>query len=143
MRLKRRKKLSQYTVVWSTWLGGKSSEVKVIQSCPTFCNPMDYTVCGILQARILEWVPSPFSRGSSQPRDWTHVSRIPGRFFTSWATREGHEYWNVQPVPSPDDRANPGIGPGFFLHCRQILYQLSYQGNPGGKSSTFMNSIRL
>ena len=43
---------------------------------------------GILQARILEWVAFPFSRGSSQPRDQTQVSRIAGRFFTSWATRE-------------------------------------------------------
>ena len=46
---------------------------------------MDYT---ILQARILEWVAVPFSRGSSQPRGWTRVSRIAGGFFTNWATRE-------------------------------------------------------
>ena len=39
--------------------------MKVAQSCPTLCNPMDYTVYGILQARILEWVAFPFSRGSS------------------------------------------------------------------------------
>ena len=50
------------------------SEVKVAQSCPTLCNPMDYRVRGILQARILEWVAFPFSRGSSQPRDQTPVS---------------------------------------------------------------------
>ena len=43
-------------------------KVKVIQSCPTLCDPMDYTVHGILQARTLEWVAIPFSRGSSQPR---------------------------------------------------------------------------
>ena len=43
---------------------------------------------GTLQARILEWVAVPFSRGSSQPRDRTQVSRIAGRFFTSWATKE-------------------------------------------------------
>ena len=60
------------------------------QSCPTLCNPTDYTVHRILQARILEWIAFPFSRGSSQPRNWTGVS---------------------------------------CLHCRQILYQLSYQGN--------------
>ena len=42
----------------------------------------------ILQARILEWVALPFSRGSSQPRDQTQVSCIAGRFFTVWATRE-------------------------------------------------------
>ena len=59
------------------------SEVKVSQSCLTFCYPMDYTVCGILQARILEWVAFPFSRASSQPRDQTQVSHITGRFFTS------------------------------------------------------------
>ena len=51
------------------WL--KWSEVKVAQSCPTFCDPMDYTVHGILQARILEWIAFPFSWGSSQPRDRT------------------------------------------------------------------------
>ena len=58
------------------------------QSCSTLCNPMDYTVQGILQARILEWVAFPFSRGSSQPRDRTQVSHIAGGFFTSWAIRE-------------------------------------------------------
>ena len=47
---------------------------------------------GILQARILEWVAFPFSRGSSQPRDWTQVSHIAGGFFTSWATREVQAY---------------------------------------------------
>ena len=68
------------------------SEVKVSQLCLTLCNPMDYTrhgVLGILQARILEWVAFSFSRGSSQPRDWTQVSHVAGGFFTSWATREG------------------------------------------------------
>ena len=42
----------------------------------TLCDPMDYTVHGILQVRILEWVANPFSRGSSQPRDQTQVSCI-------------------------------------------------------------------
>ena len=101
--------------------------MKVAKSCLTLCDPMDYTVHGILQARILEWylfpspgdlpnpgiksrsphcrwilyqlshrgsprilewVTYPFSRGSSQPRNWTGISCIAGRFFTSWATRE-------------------------------------------------------
>ena len=62
----------------------KWSEVKwVAQLRLTFCNPIDYTVYGVLQARILEWVAFPFSRGSPQPRDWTHISHIVGRFFTS------------------------------------------------------------
>ena len=65
-------------------------KVKVAQSCLTFRDPMDYRVHGILQARILEWVAFPFSRGSSQPRDWTQVSHIAGGFFTTWATRETH-----------------------------------------------------
>ena len=55
------------------------------------CNPMDYSppgssVQGILQARILEWIAISFSRGTSQPRDWTLVSCIAGRFFTVWVT---------------------------------------------------------
>ena len=49
-------------------------KVKVAQLCYTLCNPMDYTVHGILQARILEWVAFPFSRGSSQHRDQNQES---------------------------------------------------------------------
>ena len=63
-------------------------KVKVSQSCPTLCNPMDYKVHGILQARIPEWVAFLFSRGSSQPKDQTQVSRITDRFFTIWTSRE-------------------------------------------------------
>ena len=60
------------------------------------CDPMDnYTIHWILQTRILEWLAVPFSKGSSQPRDWTQVSLIAGRFFKSWATREAQEYWSV------------------------------------------------
>ena len=51
--------------------------------CLILCDPMDYTVHGILQARILEWVLIPLSRGSSQPRDGTQVSCLAGGFFTS------------------------------------------------------------
>ena len=58
-------------------------KVKGAQSCPTVWYPMDHTVLGILQARILEWVAIPFSRGSSQPRDGTQVSHTAGGFFTS------------------------------------------------------------
>ena len=85
--------------LWSTNIGTQHgvhtlSEVKITQSCPTLCDPMGYTVHGILQVRILEWVAVPFSRRSSQPRDWTQVSCIVGWFFTSWATREAQEYWS-------------------------------------------------
>ena len=65
----------------------------VTQSCLPLYNPMDCSspgssVHGILQARILEWVVVPFSRGSSSPRNRTQVFRIAGRFFTIWAIRE-------------------------------------------------------
>ena len=65
----------------------------ITRSCLTLYNPMDFSpagssVYGVLQARIQEWVVISFSRGSSQPRDWTRVTRIAGRFFTIWATRE-------------------------------------------------------
>ena len=63
-------------------------KVKFVQSCPTLCNPMDYTDHGVLQARILERVAFSFSRGSSQPRDRTQVSNIVNGVFTVWAIRE-------------------------------------------------------
>ena len=81
-------------VGWSGWEGGsRKMKKKVVQSCLTLCNRVDYTVHGILQARILEWVAFPFSRGSSQPRDQTQVACIAGRFFTRWATGEAQENW--------------------------------------------------
>ena len=53
---------------------------------------MDYRVHGILEARILEWVAFPFSRGSSLPRDQAQVSCIAGGFFTSLDIRDTQEY---------------------------------------------------
>ena len=66
---------------------------EVAQSCPTLCNPMDCSlsgspVHGIFQARVMEWIAISFSRGSSWPRNRTWVSRVAGRRFTIWATRE-------------------------------------------------------
>ena len=68
-------------------------KVLVAQSCLTLCDPMHYSppgssVHGILQARILEWIAMPFSKKSSQPRDWTWVSCVTGGFFTVWVIRE-------------------------------------------------------
>ena len=65
------------------FLGSESVKSKWLSRVRLFATPMDYTVHGILQARILEWVAFPFSRASSQPRDRTQVSCITGRFFTS------------------------------------------------------------
>ena len=73
-------------LLYSRW----KVKVKVTQSCPTLCDSMVYTVHGILQAIILEWVAFPFSRGSSQSRDQTQVSWIAGRFVTRWAMGEAH-----------------------------------------------------
>ena len=67
--------LSQKQVKWSESGSGVSDSLQVH---------------GIFQARILDWVAIPFSKGSSEPRDWTQVSHIAGGFFTSWATREAH-----------------------------------------------------
>ena len=63
---------------------------KLLQSHLTLCNPVDcsppgFSVHGILQARVLEWVAMPSSRGSSQPKDWTQVSHIADGFFTIWS----------------------------------------------------------
>ena len=71
----------------------------VTQSCPTLCDLMDSSplgssVHGVLQARILEWVAISFSRGSSQPREWTQVFRIAGRVFTIQATKEALPLWD-------------------------------------------------
>ena len=70
----------------------------VTQSCPILCSPTDCnppgsSVHGILQARILEWVTIPFSRGSSRPRNQTQVSCITGRRFTVWASRGAYTHY--------------------------------------------------
>ena len=84
----RNKKENQETA--TSWGKGRGNfslhEMKVIQLCPTLCDPMEYTVHGIFQARILEWVAFLFSRVPSQPRDQTQVSHIADGLFTSWAT---------------------------------------------------------
>ena len=89
-------------------------KVKAAQSCPTLwphkLQPARLLeVHGILQARILEWVAIPFSRGSSQPGDWTQVSCIAGGFFPVWATREAQN--TRVAIPFPSDLPDPGIKP--------------------------------
>ena len=85
-------------------------KVSVAQLCPTVwdpmdCSPLDSSVHGILQARILEWVTISFSGGSSWPRDWTWVSCIGGRFFTVWVTCN----------PGGSDCKSPGRTPSCSL----------------------------
>ena len=74
---------------------------------------------------MLEWVAFPFSRGSSQPRDWTQVSHIPGGFFTSWATREAQEYWAGNHRPHH---------PCSYCSLSRILEELLYLFSPGHNS---------
>ena len=110
------------------WFQNLSKWVKVTQSYPTLCDPMDYAVLGILQARILEWVTFLFSRGSSQPRDWT---RCPALQADSLPAEPQGKPKNIG-VGSlsllqrifPTQESNRGL-----LHCRWILYQLNYQGS--------------
>ena len=88
-----------------------SSSCVRAQSCLTLCNSMDCSlpgssVHGIFQARILEWVALPFSRGSFQPRDRTQVCHIAGGFFTIWATGEAQ---NTLPLCHPEY-------PRIYLH---------------------------
>ena len=100
--------LSFYPDKLAKWLAYSESESHSIMSDSLQPHRI---VHRILQAKIPEWVSIPFSRGSSQHRDWTQVSRIAGRFFTSW-TREAPEYWSGEPIPSLADLPNPGIEPG-------------------------------
>ena len=91
----------------------KFKRVKVAQLCPILCDPMDYAVYGILQARILEWAAFPFSRGSSQPRDGTQVSGTAGGIFTNSAMREGLE------TSASLDKQNPTLAriPAHLIVC--------------------------
>ena len=112
----------------------------VAQSCLTLCNPMDcgptsWTVAhqaplsmGILQARILEWVATPSSRGSSQPGDPIQISWIADGFFTVWTTRETHEYWSGSLSFLQGNFLTQELNRGL-LNCRQILYQLRSPSN--------------
>ena len=96
-------------------------KVKVTQSCPTLCNPMDYTVYGILQARTLEWVAFPFLRGSSQPRSPAlQVDSLPAELKGSPRKLEWVAYPFCRGTSQPKNWTR-------VSYCRRILYQLSYQ----------------
>ena len=102
-----------------------------VQSCPTLCDPMERrgwqaTVHGDSPGKNTGVVAVSSSRGSSQPRDWTQVFRIAGRFFTIWATKNaGVGSLSLLQGIFPTEELNWGL-----LDCRQILYQLDYQGSP-------------
>ena len=109
---------------------------KLLQSCLTLCDPTDCSppgssVHGILQARIVEWAAIPFCRGSSQPRDQTHVSCTEGRFFTIWASRRVDSLGYDSAIKNKE--LMPSTAPWMDLETVTpcvILYQLSHQGSP-------------
>ena len=110
----------------SVTAGVGESQSEVAQSCPTLCDPMDCSlqrssVHGIFQARVPEWVAISFSRGSSQPRDRTWVSRIVGRCFTSCRQTcnglhsvhlEADRSSPLEPMSNPP-KSSPGYPPGL------------------------------
>ena len=115
-------------------LNEKKVKVKVAQLCPTLCDPMDYTVHGILQARILEWAAYSSRLGS-----------LLQGIFPAQGSNPGLPHCSVEFSPEPPGKPkNTGVGSLFLLqqifltqesnrgllHCRRILYQLSYQGSP-------------
>ena len=115
----------------TTWISYESESHSVMSD-----SLRPHIVHGIFQARILEWVAFPFSRGSSQSRNWTQVSSIAGGFFTSWATREpkntGVGSLSLLQI-FPTQESNRGL-----LHCSWILYQLSYQRSHISPPSTLI-----
>ena len=115
---------------------------EVTQSCPTLCDPVDcsppgYSIHGILQARILEWIAISFSRGSSRPRDRTQVSCIASRRFNLWATSEGLVVKSLlKCAPDAEDSCGGSIEPQWKLKCANhgaisISYPLVYFHVPG------------
>ena len=97
---------------------------KSLQSCLILCDPMDSSrpgssVHGILQARILEWVGMPSSRGSFWLRSQTWVFCIAGKFFTIWATREGpgaQYYYINRCLKGSNMKPHSKAGPGNSRH---------------------------
>ena len=83
------------------------------------CSPPGFSDHGILQARILEWVAIPFSRGSSQSRYQTQVSCIAGRFFNIWATREAQWGENSR---AQSKRQKPREMPKTSVHGTRISW---------------------
>ena len=99
----------------------QEKKLDVALSYPTLCESMDYIVHGILQARMLEWVAVPFSRGSSKPRAPTlQADSLPAE------TQGKPKNAGVGSLSLLQNLPESGMEPGL-LHCRWSLYQLSYQ----------------
>ena len=108
-----------------SWRKKKKVKVLVAQSCPALWDPMDCSPPGssvhrVLQARILERVVTPVSRGSSRPRDQSQVSCTAGRFFTIWATREAKQL-----------ATGEGYSKRRELHVQRSAEELEMEGQRG------------
>ena len=100
-------------------------KVKVAQLCPTRWDPKDSTVYGLLEARILEWVP--FSRGSSQPRDEAQVSCMQ---VDSYQLNHKGSPRILEWVASPFSRGSSQPRDQTQISCMQVdSYQLSHNGS--------------
>ena len=116
--------------------------MKVAQSCLTLCNPMDYTVHGILQAIVLEAFPSPrdLPNPGIEPRPPAlQADSLPAEP-QGKPKNTGVGSLSLLQRTFPTQESNQGL-----LHCRRILYQLSYQGSPvnpkGNQSWIFIGRI--
>ena len=109
------------------------------QSCPTLHDPMDYTVHGIFQARILDWIAFPFSRRIFPTRG-LNPGLPHSRQILYQLSHKVQEYGVGSLCPlqciSPTQESNWSL-----LHCRQILYQLNYQGSPISTQKKKKNQI--
>ena len=117
-------------------------ESEISQSCPTFCNPMDcslpgFSIHGIFQARVLEWVAISFSKGSSPPRVWTRVSHIAGRHLTLWATREAHCPPHSKLIPPCFQVGWTGTFKGYMVSHYSLWYIIQVQSNESHKFWTY------
>ena len=120
-------KITSFNKVFSNFVVldavSNGSEVKVARSWLTLCDPMDYTVPGILQTRILEWVaiPNPEIKPKSPTLQADSLpAEPPGKPKNIGVGSLSLLQWIF-----PTQESNQGL-----LHCRKILYQLSYQGTP-------------
>ena len=120
-----------YSKVYKYLNKGRKSESEVTQLCPTLCDPTDcsllgFSIHGIFQARVLEWIAISFSRESSLPRDWTRVSHIVGRFFYRLSQGSllkagnvylfvGHLLWPTFPTSFKTCSNKP-----LFISCNQF-----------------------
>ena len=146
-------------------------ESEVVQSCPTLCDPMHCSlpgssIHGIFQARVLEWIAISFCRESSQPRDWTQVSRIVGKCSTIWVTSflwmweldykaEHQRIYVFEPwcwrrllrVPWTARRSNQSIlkeiGPKYSLEGLTLKLKLQYFSHLMQTTDSFEKTLML